>query len=232
MRYYFFWNEPYHSVVSFFFQFSWTFFILAISLPIPILARRRIGRARAGASISPADFALDGAGFASKILETTSISGWTIVRGTGPLANFTDPARRELRLSAAVAGRQTLEALAIASHQAGQAIQDSRWRWVCRGRAALILGAKLAVGVAWLTLIAGFLMLTPFLTDRGAFLSAGALVALLVLQMFEADANRRALLAIRQAGLDESWTVEEREAFGKALEAARWVEIASALPIP
>jgi uncharacterized protein len=230
MRFQFFWDDPFGSVVAFFYQFFITFVVLTIALTLALQARRRIGRARVGASEPPANPSIDGAGFASEILNVGDASGWTIVRASGPLANFTDPARLELRLAENVAGGRSIEALAIAAHQAGHALQHSRRRWFSQVRVPLILASKLASCVAWLTLLAGALMLSPSLTERAALLYAAIVLGLLLLQVSEADANRRASIAIQEASLDASWTTSEKEAFGKALEAARWGEIASTLP--
>jgi Zn-dependent membrane protease YugP len=231
MRYHFFWDQPYPSVVAFFYQFFLTLMALSFVLATGILARRRIKQARLGWSEFSSESTFNGAVFASEILKSGTASGWMIVKGTGPLANFADPFRRELRLSEGVAGGRTIEALAIASHQAGHILADSRNCWRSRARVTLILGSKLAILAAWLTLLAGALMLSPALTDRGALLAASTVLTLLVLQVFEGEANRRALLTIREASLDEAWTTEQKQGFARVLEAARWVEIASTLPL-
>jgi Zn-dependent membrane protease YugP len=228
MRFQFFWDEPYGSFLSLLFQLSTTLTVLGIGLALTIIAHRRIGRVQEiddGGGVNAEEFV-------SAILKAGQANGWSVVRATGPLANFHDPNQREVRLSAGVAGSRTPEALGIAAHQAGHALRQARGEWFSKARVACVIGSKLASGVAWLTLLAGILMLSPMLCERAAFLYTAAVLGLVALQPGEADANHRASMAIAEAGLDASWTEAEKVALGKALEAARWVEIASTLPGP
>jgi uncharacterized protein len=231
MRIYFFWNDPLNSLVVLLFVLLPTFAALAPGLALALRARRRVAKVVARAGSPSIEELIDGAGAASAILAAGGAPGVRVITAKGPLATFYDPWHQELRLSKAVAEGRAPEALGIAAHEAGHALQEARGYWPSKARPLLILAARLGTGVAWMTLLAGLLMIEPDLTFRGALLYSAAVLALLPLQVVERDANRRTRAALTRAGLGESPTTAD-EAFQEALEAARWVEIASTLPNP
>jgi uncharacterized protein len=213
-----FWDDPTHALVLLLLTFVPALLPMVLGLALVLWARRRITRAVATAVEAP----IDGATAAAALLEAADVSGPRIVSATGPLANFYDPTRKELRLSRAILEGRTPRALAIASHEAGHAIQDADGYWPSRLRVPLVLGAKLGCGVAWMTFIAGFLMFYPGLIFQGGILFLAVAGLLFALQVIERDANRRSRNAGALAGLGEP--------FESAFEAATWGDLAAMLP--
>jgi uncharacterized protein len=213
-----YWDDPAHTVVILLITFLPALLPLVPGLALVLWARRRIARAGSTAVEAP----VDGASAASAILEAAGVSGPRIVPATGPLANFYDPSRKELRLSRTVLEGRTPRALAIASHEAGHAIQDAQGYWPSRLRVPLVLGAKLGSGVAWMTLLASLLMLNPDLIYRGGILFSAIALFLLAFRVIERDANRRSRNAGALAGLGEP--------FERALDATAWGDLAAMLP--
>jgi Zn-dependent membrane protease YugP len=213
-----YWDDPFHTVVILLITFLPALLPLVPGMALVLWIRRRIARVGSTAVEAP----VDGATAAAAILEAAGVSGPRIVPATGPLANFYDPSRKELRLSRTVLEGRTPRALAIASHEAGHAIQDAQGYWPSRLRVPLVLGAKLGCGVAWMTLLAGLLMLDPHLIDRGGILFSAIAFFLLAFRVIERDANRRSRNAGALAGLGEP--------FEKALDATAWGDLAAMLP--
>jgi Zn-dependent membrane protease YugP len=213
-----YWDDPAHTVVILLITFLPALLPLVLGLALVLWARRRIARAGSTAVEAP----VDGATAAAAILEAAGVSGPRIVPATGPLANFYDPSRKELRLSRTVLEGRTPRALAIALHEAGHAIQDAQGYWPSRLRVPLVLGAKLGCGVAWMTLLASLLMLNPELIYRGGMLFLAIALFLLAFRVIERDANRRSRNAGALAGLGEP--------FERALDATAWSDLAAMLP--
>ncbi len=228
----FFWDDPLSLFVMLLMHFVPVLMPLVPGLLVALWARRQLARVESrSADPSSIESAIDGAGAASAILAAGDASGRRILTAKGPLANFYDPSRGELRLSKAVALGRTPEALGLAAHEAGHALQDAQGYWPLKARTPLVLAAKLGNGVAWMTLLAGTLMLTPILCLLGAVLYTAVVLALLALQVIERDANRRSRGVHPLNGLEESPTTTD-EPFLQALDAARWAEIAATLPNP
>jgi Zn-dependent membrane protease YugP len=213
-----FWDDPARTSLLLLFALVPALLPMVTGLALVFWARRRIARAGATAVEAP----VDGATAAAAILEAAGVSGTSIVPATGPLANFYDPARKELRLSRAFLEGRTPRALAIASHEAGHAIQDAQGYWPSRLRVPLVLGAKLGTGVALMSCLAGLLMLYLDLIFRSGLLFSAIAIFLLALQVIERDANRRSRNAGALAGLGEP--------FESALDATTWDDLAAMLP--
>jgi Zn-dependent membrane protease YugP len=218
------WDDPYNSLLVYLYVMLSPLQPVVPGLVLAIWARRQSSRVAPAAG----EVAIDGAGLASAILGTIGESAPRLVPASGPLANFYDPWKKELRLSEAVSGGRDLEALGVAAHEAGHALQDVRWPWISRLRPPLALGARLAGVVAGMALVAGMSMQNPGLAYRGARLYSAVAFTLLALQVIERDANRRSLAALP---LDESFGLSH-EAFRRTLEAVAWADLASILPDP
>ena len=213
-----FWDSPANAIMLLLVALLPALVTLVPGLALVLWARRQVARAGSTAVEAP----VDGATAAAAILEAAGVSGPKIVAATGPLANFYDPLRKELRLSRDVLEGRTPRALAIASHEAGHAIQDAQGYWPMRLRVPLVLGARLGKGVVWMILIAGILLIFPDLVYRGGILFTALALLLLALQVIERDANRRSRNAGALAGLGAP--------FDNALEATAWLDLAALLP--
>ena len=223
-----FWNDPFEAVMLILYHYGFALLPMVPALAVAIWARRRVAGVASRADQPGVELPIDGAGAASATLEAGGAPGRSLVVAEGPLANFYDPSRRELRLSRAAFEGRTPEAVGIAAHEAGHALQDAQAYRPLRLRTPVIFAAKLGSLAAWMSILAGVVMLNPRLCERGASLYLALMIALLALQVVERDANRRSRAATPPEGLGGP----DADAFRRAFEAARWVEIASTLPIP
>lgn len=224
MSYRFFWDDPLASLFFASITFAPAVAPIIPGIVLALWARRRVAGVEAADRAAVA-CALDGAEAASAVLTAAGVPARTVVVAAGPLATFYDPSRREVRLSRAVAEGRSPQALGLAVHEAGHALQHARGNLLFALRTPVALGARLGSGVAWMTFLFGFLVLDPTFCFAGAVLSSAMVLALLALQVVERDANRRGLAA---------WTPGETPAegpFRDALDAARWADIAATLPM-
>ncbi len=217
------WDEPLVTVLLLFYVM-----IPALSPLAPVLivafGARRLDR-RSSADRSGRD--VDGAGIARSILGAAGVEGVAVVAASGPLANFHDPWRRELRLSPSVFVGRTPRDLGIAAFQAARALQASAHPRLFRLATLARLGLGLASGSAWIVTGAGILMHNPFLSYQGAWAELAAVVGLLLLLPLDRAARRR--VRATWPGVDP---IEGDPAVARAFEAASWGEISATLPLP
>lgn len=223
----FFWDTPFESSVVFLLTMVPAVLPVVPGLLLALWARRRV----AAAETSAAEMPIDGAEAAAAVLQAGGAEGRAVVVATGPLANFYDPNRKEIRLSESVFSGRTPAALGTAAHEAGHALQDAQGYWPFRLRTPLTLAARLCCGVALMSAFAGLVMLNPGLCVRGACLYSAAVFALLCLQVIERNANRRVHAAAPFAGLGPA-SEDPTEPLSLALNAAAWSDIAATLPTP
>jgi len=219
-------DDPVTSVVIWVYNLGPEVPPLAPALALALWARRRGARnAQAEGEATP-----DGASVAAAVLAAGGATDVNVVEAARPLADFYDPSRREVRLSAGVFHGRTPSAGGIAAHEAGHALQDAQGAWSVRLRTPLVLGTRLVSGVGWMAVVAGGLMYDGGLFRIGVGLYSAAVVALLALQPVERDANRRAGAALdaASAGGETGYVAALRH----AMDAAAWSDIAATLPVP
>jgi Zn-dependent membrane protease YugP len=158
---------------------------------------------------------------ATAILGALGRTEVTVVPASGPLADFYDPARREVRLSRDVLDGRSPAAFAFATHEAGHALQP---RWISMLRTALAFGSRLAAIAGWMAFAAGFAMDYVGLVYFGDLVLTIAVVLALPLFPIGLDANRRALAT---GALGE---IASDPAFLAALRAAPLAHVAALLP--
>lgn len=178
---------------------------LAPTLPllVPALAAvlaswiwlRALRRRMSSPAPSPA---ITGAEAAAAILGAGGVGGVAIVRATGPLADFYDPARRELRLSAAAFDGRSPAALAVSAHEAGHALLP---RPVAALRTSLAFATAWAWTAGWVALASGLVFVVARLALWGSILVAGSALIGLALLPIGVAAGRRARRALGDAGL-------------------------------
>ena len=219
-------DDPVTSVVIWVYNLGPEVPPLAPALALAVWARRREAKnAAADGGAMP-----DGASVAAAVLAAGGAEGVRVVEAAGPVADFYDPSRREVRLSAGVFHGRTPCAGGIAAHEAGHALQDAQGSWSVRLRPPLVLGTRLVAGVGWMAVVAGALMYDGGLFRIGVVLDSVAVVALLALLPVERDANRCA-----RAVMDAARTAGGKEpdsALLHAMDAAAWSDVAATLPVP
>jgi Zn-dependent membrane protease YugP len=191
----------------------------AVGLALWARHRLRSARRRPELAREPADFT--GARAASAVLGAAGVAGVAIIEASGPLADFYDASRRELRLSAPTWAGRSPWALAVASREAGHALAG---RWASKTRTALVFASRLGALVGWITFAAGFALDYAALARDGALIISAAALAALALVPIESAAIRRALAS---GALDG---VAHDPDFTGALAASRLAHVAAILP--
>ena len=144
---------------------------------------------------------LTGAQAAQAVLDFYGIRDVVIQRIDGELTDNFNPKTKIISLSNGVYGSCSIAAVGIACHEAGHAAQHALGYSPIKVRNALLLpaniGSKLAIPLAIIGLILGFLGLVYF----GIFLYCFIMLFQLVTLPVEFDASKRAIKVIEQQGM-------------------------------
>lgn len=144
---------------------------------------------------------LTGAQAAQAVLDFYGIRDVMIQRIDGELTDNFNPKTKIISLSNGVYGSCSIAAVGIACHEAGHAAQHALGYSPIKVRNALLLpaniGSKLAIPLAIIGLILGFLGLVYF----GIFLYCFIMLFQLVTLPVEFDASKRAIKVIEQQGM-------------------------------
>ena len=152
---------------------------------------------------------------AAKILSAAEVNGLTIRHISGELTDNYNPKEGTINLSDAVYGQRSIAAIAVAAHECGHAIQDSRnlWYYELRQLLAPVAGiaAKAGVYIAILgLLIAGganaaesfqLYNMSYSIMTIGIVIYSASFFFYLVMVPVEYDASNRALKIIKEMGL-------------------------------
>jgi Zn-dependent membrane protease YugP len=194
---------------------------LAPPVALALWARHRLRMARRLSAPSGASADVTGAQAAAAVLDAAGAKDIAVIEATGPLADFYDAPRRELRLSAPRFAGRSPWALAVASREAGHAIEG---RWASKARMALVFASRLTAVVGWIAFAAGFALDYWSLARDGSRAVWAAALAALALVPIESAAIRRALAS---GALDD---VAPDPDFAEALAASKVVHVAAILP--
>jgi Zn-dependent membrane protease YugP len=209
---------------------------LLFALPAMLLAlwaQWRVRSAYAEASrIRPAS-GLTGAEAAEEVMRAGQVPDNVAIEPVqGFMTDHYDPRHKVLRLSPEVYGGRSLAALGVAAHEAGHAIQDARRYPLLVLRNGLVPLASIGGGLAWIIIIAGFVLssLNAFLGNSLVLLGIVAFSVVVVFQLVnlpvEYDASRRARAALIDGGLI---TDDEDVYVQKVLGAAALTYVAATL---
>jgi len=160
---------------------------------------------------------------AEYILRSAGITNVQIESIRQPLGDHYDPRRRKLRLSAP--DSVSVAAVGVAAHEAGHALQHAQGYAPLALRSAIVplamFGSQLALPLFFL----GLVFQAASLVNLGIILFAAAVLFTLVTLPVEFNASRRAVAALRSAGLV---TEGELGAVKEVLTAAALTYVASA----
>ena len=139
---------------------------------------------------------LTGADVARQMLESAGIRDVRVERIAGNLTDHYDPSHKILRLSEAVYGSQSVDALGVAAHETGHAIQHAENYSFLWARSAMVpctnLGSRLSIPLVIIGLLinSGW---SYYLMIAGIVLFSFTVLFTLVTLPVEFDASRRAL---------------------------------------
>jgi len=160
---------------------------------------------------------------AEHILKSAGITNVQIEPIRQPLGDHYDPRRRKLRLSAPDSA--SVAAVGVAAHEAGHALQHAQGYAPLALRSAIVPVAMFGSQLAFPLFFIGLIFQATSLVNVGIILFSAAVLFTLVTLPVEFNASRRAMAALRSAGLV---TEGELGAVKEVLSAAALTYVASA----
>jgi Zn-dependent membrane protease YugP len=160
---------------------------------------------------------------AEYILRSAGITNVQIEPIRQPLGDHYDPRRRKLRLSAPDSA--SVAAVGVAAHEAGHALQHAQGYAPLALRSAIVPVAMFGSQLAFPLFFLGLIFQATSLVNVGIILFSAAVLFILVTLPVEFNASRRAMVALRSAGLV---TEGELGAVKEVLSAAALTYVASA----
>lgn len=177
--------------------------VLLLLLPglMALFTQRGVASAFRRYDAVPNRAGVSGEWVAWRLLAEHGLTSVSVRRVEGTLSDHYDTAAAVLRLSAPVADRSSVAALAVAAHEVGHAVQEAQGFGFNRVRRRVgRVVARLSPFAAFFFL-GGFLLgLLPLIVAGSAVLVLMAVFALATLPV-EADASRRAVAALRRTGV-------------------------------
>ncbi|TYB30345.1 MAG: zinc metallopeptidase [Candidatus Mcinerneyibacterium aminivorans] len=149
-----------------------------------------------------------------------------IERVKGQLSDHYDPQEKVLRLSDSVYGKNNISAIAVAAHEAGHALQDSKGYMPLKIRNAFAPVANIGSKLAFPLIFIGFLLQAFSLLKIGIIFYAAAVIFSIITLPVEFNASSTALNIIKNNGYLNS---NELTGAKKVLNAAAMTYVASTL---
>lgn len=177
----------------------------------------------------PVRSGITGAEAARRIMRANGID-CQIETISGELTDHYDPTVNVLRLSAGVAGGNSIASVAVAAHEVGHAIQHAQGYGPIKVRNSIVPVVNLSSKLAWPLLIIGLIMipagyaLGQTVFDIGIILFAAVVVFHAVTLPVELNASSRALDQIVELGIVG---VDEQKGARKVLSAAAMTYLAA-----
>ncbi len=170
---------------------------------------------------------MPGAQVARQILERNGLSGVPVeISPDGPLSDHYDPRKKALFLSEPVYTPPSIAAAAVAAHETGHALQDSKGYFPLKLRSAMYPAVAFASNAWMWLLIIGAVLNALNLVVLALGLYAVAVAFHLVTLPVEFNASRRASVQLRELGIVGAG---EQAGVNKVLTAAALTYVAGAL---
>ncbi len=170
---------------------------------------------------------MPGAQVARQILERNGLSGVPVeISPDGPLSDHYDPRKKALFLSEPVYTPPSIAAAAVAAHETGHALQDSKGYFPLKVRSAMYPAVAFASNAWMWLLIIGAVLNALNLVVLALGLYAVAVAFHLVTLPVEFNASRRASVQLRELGIVGAG---EQAGVNKVLTAAALTYVAGAL---
>jgi Zn-dependent membrane protease YugP len=171
--------------------------LLVPTMLLGLYAQMRVQSAYNRNARIPSRGRISGREAADAILRKAGIRDVSIVETGGHLTDHYDPVNKRLVLSSENFRGTSLAALGVAAHEAGHAIQHKVGYKALQMRMALVPATSFASKILPIIILVGFL--APLSTQLGTAMIMGAILAYLVLTVFqlitlpvEFDASKRA----------------------------------------
>lgn len=141
-----------------------------------------------------------GAQVAEYMLHSNGIDNVRIEMVQGHLSDHYDPRSKVLRLSRDVYAGTSIASVSVAAHEVGHAIQHAHGYAPMQIRSMLVPVANLGSSLAWIFIMAGFIISPAFL-DIGILLFLGAVLFQIVTLPVEFNASSRALAGLESGSI-------------------------------
>ena len=175
----------------------------------------------------PVAAGLSGADVARTILDKNGLAEVPVEATGGSLTDHYDPRKKALFLSQPVYGPASVAAAAVAAHETGHALQDSRGYVPLKLRSAMFPAVAFASSTWMWLLIIGALLGALNLVALALIIYAVAVLFHIVTLPVEFNASRRASNQLRELGLVTAGA--EQAGVQKVLSAAALTYVAGAL---
>jgi uncharacterized protein len=195
------------------------FILMAPALLLAFFAQMKVRSAYATYTRVANERGITGLQAARMILGPEGLHDVNVEGTPGELTDHYDPRSKTLRLSAGVAQKPSVAALAIVAHEIGHALQDHKGYAPLKLRGAIVPAVQVSAWVAPLLFFIGLLLGVTELAWLGVIFFGASVVFALITLPVELDASRRAL------GLLQSYQLAE----GQELRGAKSVLNAAAL---
>lgn len=216
--------------MPYFYGFDWTYiYIVLPCLILSLIASAKVNSTFKKYSKQISTAHITGMDAAARVLQANGVNNVQIERVSGNLTDHYDPRTNVIRLSDAVYNSTSTAAIGVACHEAGHAVQYARNYFPIKLRAAIIpatnIGSKLAMPLILLGILFGSVGTYSYtLVYIGIAMFALSLVFQLITLPVEFNASRRAMQAIKGAGI---LTKEEQAGAKKTLTAAAMTYVAA-----
>jgi uncharacterized protein len=194
-------------------------------MALAMLAQANVRNAFNKYSRIPNRKGITGAQAAEMILRRNNINDVTVEQLNGHQGDHYDPQAKAIRLSYENYNNPSLCAIAVASHEAGHAIQHATNYAGIRARWAFLKPAQLGSSLGVPLAIAGMIFQWSFLIDIGIIFFTGAVIFQLITLPVEFNASSRAMAQMADSGL---LLEEEVSGARKLLNAAALTYVAAA----
>jgi len=213
-----------------YYYFDWTYVVLVLPcVLLSLWASANVNGTFRKYSQQLSSRRITGAEAAARVLSANGVRGVQIMRISGNLTDHFDPRTNVIRLSDNVYDSSSTAAIGVACHEAGHAVQYAVDYAPIKLRAAIIpitnFGSQLAMPLILIGLLLSYAASFSYVLVYAGIACFGlSLVFQLVTLPVEFNASRRAMEAIRGAGL---LTEEEQRGARKTLTAAALTYVAA-----
>ena len=213
-----------------YYGFDWTFLVLVLPCMIfAMVTSANVNSTFKRYAQQRSYRGLTGAEAAQRVLRHNGVTNVRIERVAGNLSDHYDPRTNVIRLSDSVYASTSTAAIGVAAHEAGHAVQYAQHYTPIKLRSAIIpitnIGSRLAIPLIMAGILFSYLgNFSYFLVDLGIAAFGLSFLFQVITLPVEFDASRRAMAAIREAGL---LTEDEQHGASKTLKAAAMTYVAA-----
>lgn len=144
---------------------------------------------------------LTGAEVAMQILRRNGLTNVSVTETSGFLSDHYDPTKRVVRLSPNVFRSNSIAAVGVAAHETGHAVQHAKAYSPLVLRNTMVPIASIGSNMAWIVIIAGFILGAMGLVKVGIVLFSAVVIFQLVTLPVEFNASSRAKEMLASYGL-------------------------------